>query len=138
MFKTRRSGIINVRNLDFIGDGATGAVFRLSKRYVIKVYCNAYDWYSREDGDLVAMLQELEAGLCSNKVLPIEDMVVARLNNELHHAAVKRYIPYECSDKDIDSIEHHLPSHLRWDLHEGNVRKDEKGKVWLIDSHLDY
>jgi len=129
--------IINTCGLKFLGGGVTGNVYRLNEKYVVKVYCNASTWYCKDNSDMIALMQELEACYSSDLVLPIEDIAIARKRNKLYYAAIKRYLPYRCSYTEVSRIERLLPMKLRWDLHEGNVMRDYNGKLWLIDCHLE-
>jgi hypothetical protein len=126
---------IDVTDLEFIGSGVTGQVYKLSQDKVIKVYCNASTWYYEKDSDLIALTEEIDAGLKSKWVLPVEDAVIAKIYDEYYHAAIKKYIPNRCSWKEINKMYSRLPEDLSWDLHDDNVRKDENGRLWLIDSH---
>jgi hypothetical protein len=128
--------VINTEKLEMIGDGAVGNVYRLSKTKIVKVYCNARNFFNKEHSDLIALNQELTACLCSKYVLPIKEAVIAKVGGKLFHGSVKEYLPYEVSELEASEIEVLLPEKLRWDVHLGNVRKDIKGKCWLIDSHL--
>lgn len=128
---------IDTKGLPFIGSGVTGRVYRLSKDYIVKVYCNARGWYNRENSDLIALTQELDAGLSSQWVLPVEEIVIAKVRNTLYYGAIKKFVEWHCSWTEIRRFGDKLPYKLQWDLHGGNVRKDNEGRLWLIDSHDD-
>ena len=127
---------VDTKGLEFIGEGVTGRVYKISRTHVIKVYCNTDNWYYEEKAsDLRAMVEELEAGLKSKWVLPVEEIAIAKFRNKYYYASIKKYIPYKCSMAEIIKIERLLPDDLSWDCHSGNIRKDKNNRLWLIDSH---
>lgn len=130
--------VINTKYLRCVGSGVTGRVYRLSKDYIVKVYCTAGSWYYKKASDLIALTQELDAAIASEWVLPIEEVVMAQVRNRIYYGAIKKYLQKKCSCADIGKIKQKLPLELRWDLHLDNIRKDCNGRVWLIDSHLNY
>ena len=119
-----------------LGSGSFGTVYRLSKTKVIKVY-NRFAYYSKsQDGNIMA--EEVELSMCSEHALPVLEVAVATKGDECFYAVIKRYLPNTATYKDSDRLRSLLPWDLRADCYSANVRKDSKGRAYLIDTQGKY
>jgi len=119
---------VNIKGLKYIGSGAFADVYRLSQRRIIKVY--DYD----PEYDAAIMAEEIELSMRSDHVLPVLDTAIAKKGRRRHYAVIKRYLPKRATGDDAEILERLLPRELRLDCHSDNVRKDNNGRTFLIDT----
>jgi hypothetical protein len=124
--------LINVDGLKFLGRGEFGNVYKLSPTKVIKVYM----YYRKHDVNIMA--EEIELSTRSEHALPVADVAIARKRNKCYYAVIKKYLSNEATYGEIASLKKLLPKELKIDCHSDNVRKDEKGRVFLIDTQGTY
>lgn len=123
---------VNVSKLKYIGSGSFATVYRLSPRRVIKVY----DRDPKHDGNIMA--EEIELSKTSPHALPVLDVAIARRGKKRYYAVIKRYLPRRVTWTEMRQLESRLPRKLRDDCHTDNVRKDDKGRMFLIDTQGKY
>lgn len=123
---------IDISKLKRIGSGAFSIVYRLSSTRIIKVY-NRHPKY-----DMGIIAEEIELSMISEYALPVLDIVIAKNKRFRYYAVIKEYLPYQATFDEIHEVTYLLPYKLREDCHEGNIRKNSKGKVYLIDTQGNY
>ncbi len=123
---------VNVSRLKYLGQGEFSRVYRLSSQRVIKVYDRHDKW------DAGIMAEEIELSMASPHALPVLDVAIARRGNKRFYAVIKKYIPHGVTWEEMQALQRKLPAKLKDDCHYGNVRKDEKGKIFLIDTQGQY
>lgn len=119
---------IKVNKRQYIGGGCFGDVYRISSRRVVKVFHLGGECES-----------EIKGSKLSKYALPILERVKVKRGNKKFDGVIKRYIPYECDIIDYEVIRKKLkkyknPSKLLWDLHINNIRKDSRGRIYIIDT----
>lgn len=123
---------VNTKGLRCIGSGVFASVYRLSPTRIIKVY----DYDPQHDGNLMA--EEIELSMCSEHALPILDVAIAKKRGKRYYAVIKEYLPKRATYLEAIRLEKILPRRLQLDCHEENVRKNKKGKMFLIDTQGRY
>lgn len=131
--------VIDVSRLRPIGSGEFGAVYRISSKRIIKVYNN--DYY--DDCYLDIMAEEIELSYLSKHSLPVLGTAIAKKNGRLFYAVIKEYLPYHATSADAIRLRELFKKNKRtWvladDCYSNNVRKDRKGRTFLIDTQGDY
>jgi hypothetical protein len=128
---------VNITKLKRVGSGAFSTVYRLSSKRVVKVY-NKSD--SQHDGNIMA--EEIELSMCSQYALPVLEAVVAKKimksGVKYYYAVIKEYMPHRATWREVDRLTSRLPRKLQDDCYYDNVRKDNKGNIFLIDTQGDY
>lgn len=119
-----------------VGSGYYATVYRLSPRRVVKVFQNHVPKY--------VVSSEIEGSKVSKYALPVLKVVKVKFKNESEcWRLVKKYIPHEVSRDESDFLKSKLrlesekAKKLCFDCHEYNVRRDNKGKLWMIDTQLE-
>lgn len=123
---------VNVSKLKRIGSGYFSTVYRLSPQRVIKVY----NHHKGHDGNIMA--EEVELSGSSPHALPVLGVAIAVKGATRHYAVIKKYIPRRATWKEADDLRDVLPRKLQADCYSDNVRKDDKGRLFLIDTQGNY
>ena len=129
--------VVNLKGLKRIGWGAFSEVYKLSQKKVIKVYT----WYEPQDLRIVA--EEIELSHSSEYTLPVLETAIARKGNKLHYAVIKKYLPYPASKREATKLrtlirKEKVKGGLILDCYGENVRKDKRGKFFLVDTQGTY
>ena len=117
-----------------IGEGCSGRVFRISPRRVVKIFFGD----PPEQKDLV--LDEIEGSKLSKHALPILEIVKVKVRNRTMLGIIKRYIPHDVEEEEASTLRQQLyeeTDELSWDCYSDNVKKDSRGRLWLIDTQTE-
>lgn len=120
---------INLRKDQKIGAGVFGTVYRISKCRVVKVFRRCAK-HNIED--------EIKSSSLHPSCLPVLKVVDVILpNGKKQKALLKKYIPNDVTRAeflDFRDLVDADGTDLIWDLHEKNVRKDSRGRIYIIDT----
>lgn len=126
---------INEVQHEEIGVGCFSEVFKISPRRVIKIFFARIPKYVIES--------EIKGSKSCKYALPILKVVLVDFHGEKRWGLVKKLIPYAvnetqaCKLQDLLKLENSLNAKtLAYDCHSHNVRKDSRGKLWMIDTQL--
>lgn len=120
---------ISIKGKKLIGSGLYANVYRLSPRRVVKVF------HLRDSKTLEKIIKdEIKGSKKMKGGLPILAIVKVELSKYETYGLIKKYVPYTVSYKEMHrAVDEGKISNI-WDLHDKNVRKDSKGKFWIIDT----
>lgn len=120
---------ISLRKDQKIGAGVFGTVYRISKCRVVKVFRRCAK-HNIED--------EIKSSSLHPSCLPVLKVVDVILpNGKKQKALLKKYIPNDVTRAeflDFRDLVDADGTDLIWDLHEKNVRKDSRGRIYIIDT----
>jgi hypothetical protein len=117
--------VIKLQKEQEIGHGMYGVVYRISPRRVVKVF-KKFQKYNIPD--------EIKGSKTDKRCLPVLKVVdVVLPNGKKRKGLVKRYIPYEISMKEFFKLR---DAEDFYDLHDNNVRKDSRNRIYIIDTQL--
>lgn len=117
--------VIKLQKKQEIGNGMYGVVYRISPRRVVKVF-KKFQKYNISD--------EIQGSKINEKCLPILKIVDVMLpNGKKKKGLVKRYIPYEATLEEYFNIRDNSDFP---DIHFDNIRKDSRGRIYIIDTQL--
>ncbi len=125
---------ITVREDQRIGNGCYSTVFKISESLIVKAfgYNNNYSF-----SELLAA-DEIHGSKVYNNALPVlEEVIVVLPNGQETVGLVKTYIPFPLTYDEFYAARDKGLIEIFWDNHINNFRKDEDGKIWLIDTQVD-
>mgnify|MGYP003825321975 CR=1 FL=1 len=122
---------IKLTKKQFIDEGAFAKVYRISPRRIVKVFKDQdNEEYGRNLQDEIAGSKMHEACLPILKVVE----VILPNSRRSRKALLKRYIPYEVSEGEFYKKYNPHNYSIFWDIKRRNIRKDSKGRIYLIDT----
>jgi hypothetical protein len=124
--KKRRT--IRVKRSQYIDEGDFGAVYRISKYRIVKVYHCEWKKFSEE-----LVEDEIKGSKRYRNALPVLEVVNVFTPHSKYPrlGIIRPYVPYEadyCSDIKKKEL------HLSWDSRSCNFRKDSRGNIWRVDT----
>jgi len=121
--------MINVKDLEAIGQGGYGCVYQLSKTTVVKVFHKN----RHRDENIVDEIEGSKRPGC----LPVLDTIkVIDSQGTETIGLVKEYLPTTVDWDDQDYREFRQ-KYEYWDDHVKNFRRDSNGKIYLCDTQMD-
>ena len=119
---------IKVISEQWIGEGSYGTVYRISPRKVVKAFF-------RDPRMEAYVKDEIRGSKLYKAALPILEVVTVVLpDDEETVGLVKRYIPNGVSYNELRAALRNKLINYGWDVRTDNYRKDNKGRIWRIDT----
>jgi hypothetical protein len=120
--------MVNTEDLDFVGSGDFGGVYKLTPLTVVKVFHN--NEYT-EKGIKILVDDEIQ-GSKRPGCLPVLKKVKVLHNGEKTIGLVKRYIgkPVRYNEEFCNFRD----KYYYWDIKESNCRKDIFGNIYIVDT----
>ena len=119
---------IRVRENQQIGEGSFGIIYRISKTKIVKAF------YRKSFNEQFAR-DEVRGSKLFKGALPILEVVIVILPNKRETIGlIKKYIPHSISSFELLQAIHRKEVNRNWDSNPRNFRKDDKGKIWRIDT----
>ena len=125
--------MVNTKDLEEIGHGCRGTVYRLSKTRVLKVY-----HFKKSKICEKFRKNEMEGGKRPGCLRVLRTMKVIH-NNKKTIGIVRKYIPgdYNVITRD-DLANFKIKYGEYWDDWVFNFRKDSKGKLYMVDTQTGF
>jgi len=122
------SKVIEISRKQKIGSGCYGAVYRISPRRVIKVFHTHF-----RKSEVEELIKDEVKGSYRKFNVPVLQVIDVIIGKKKTKGLLKRYIP--CDAGYDECREFTRKNRIRqWDSHPGNIRKDSKGQLYIIDS----
>ena len=125
--------IINLKSKKVIGRGSFAIVYKVSPRRVVKVFRSNV----KEELDLL-LEDEVKGGKTLAYALPVLKVVnVITPRGRLTRGLLKQFIPYPVT---LEEIWAEIPIRIInkiWDIQSNNIRRDSKGRLWLVDTQTE-
>jgi hypothetical protein len=119
--------VYDVKKLKKVGKGAFAEVYFLSETRVVKVFSG---WNKRYAKGLIK--DEIKGSKCVDCTPVIRKVKVIDETGQENIGLVKKYIPHRCTYEEMRNFKYKYPDYM--DVHIENVRKDDNGKIWMIDT----
>jgi hypothetical protein len=113
--------------------GSWADIYRLSSRRVVKVFRKAY----RKHEDAL-IKDEMRGARSYRHALPVIRVVdVVTPEGRRARGMVKRHVPNGVRVAEVREFYERSGEERPSDFHQGNYRKDSRGRIWLVDTQVD-
>jgi hypothetical protein len=118
---------ISVKGKEFIGCGGYAMVYRLSPRRIVKVF----HWHEELEK---IVRDEIRGSKIIKNALPVIEVVKVKFKGYETYGLIKKYVPHPVTRDEMRSALNEGKIRNIFDLHSDNVRKDSRGKFWIVDT----